>query len=160
MHGIVMGPLPAPNKAVPLEDLDHLGWNGTGRQASIPKPVFGICRVDVDGCTPRVHARLSSIGHRAAIISTRRGIYIPLDGGRQRVEILGDLGEVLCDAVDRRHSDGVTPASRQPNNRHQPWGDLASPAISVHFVEKGAVADAAGIALPSENSKARACRIG
>src|SRR5215831_20700651 len=85
MHRVIVGPLPAPDKTVPLEDVDNLGRYRVGGLAAGPEPIIGIGGIDVDRRTPGVHARLPGIRHSTAVISARRWIDITLCGSRKRI---------------------------------------------------------------------------
>src|SRR5271166_777772 len=83
VHRIVMKPLPAPDKTVPLEDLDNLGrYRATVRAIdhlrAMPVPVVGARGADIDGRAPAMHARFSGIGDGAAFIGSGRRVSIPL----------------------------------------------------------------------------------
>src|SRR5438552_19181968 len=68
MHRIVVRPLPAPDEAVPFENVDNLGREGVGRSGARPQPIFGVGRIDVDRRGPGLHARAPRLRHRTAIL--------------------------------------------------------------------------------------------
>src|SRR5262245_11304778 len=80
VHGVVVGPFPAPDKAVPLEYLDDFGRHSVGGSAAGPEPVFSMARIDVDCRAPGVHARRPRIGHSAAVVCPCGWIGIALYG--------------------------------------------------------------------------------
>src|ERR1700739_2192569 len=74
MHRVVVRPLAAPDKAVSLEDRDDLGrYPIDVPPGSVPLPIIGVRRVDIDCGTPGVHARLARIGNGSAALNARAG---------------------------------------------------------------------------------------
>src|SRR5215469_15196292 len=91
MHRVVVGPFAAPDKAVPLEDLDDLARDPIAVSGiAMAEPVVPICRIDVDRGTPSMHARLPRIGYRATVVGAGGRIGVPLQGRGQRVHLHGD----------------------------------------------------------------------
>ena len=68
---------------MPFEDADDLDWypidvSHVVVAGAMAEPVVGVGRADIDRGPPGMHARLSGIGDRAAVICSSRRVGVPL----------------------------------------------------------------------------------
>src|SRR5271154_6106020 len=112
-----MRPPSAPDESVPFEnrydlrrDAVTIGRDPIGVRA--PQPVVRIGRVDVDRGAPAMHAGLTRVGDRPALVGPTQWIKIFLVGRGQCVELQRDLVQLPIYTVDRRDADGVSPGLR------------------------------------------------
>src|SRR5665213_1160551 len=139
MHGVVMIPAPAPDKAVTLERRHNLFWHVVSVGCAffsmpIPQPVIGIIEVKIDRRAMGMHRGLALIGNAAAGIGAGNRIGGAANVWRERVNLGGDFTQRIGGAVPFGEFDGDVGAFGKPDERHEILLDLALAAIAIEML--------------------------
>src|SRR5665213_1733114 len=148
MHGVVMIPAPAPDKAVTLERrhnlLRHVVSIGRAFPAvAVPQPVVGIIEVKIDGRAIGVHRGLAPIGNAAAGKGAGNRIGGSANALGERINLGRDFAQRIGGAVQFGEFDGGVRAFGKPNEWHEIFLDLALAAIAIKTIEEFLVAETA-----------------
>ena len=110
MHGVVVVPLSAPDKAMCLKNLDDLQGDliAIGDRLAvrkvIPAPVVGVPGIDIDSDAEAVHAGAIGPGNDAPAEGAGRIVQILMEMGTL-VQFIGDCLKFLCGAVGSVKND-------------------------------------------------------
>ena len=151
MHGVVVVPASAPDKAVFLEYLHYLQEHGVavldvvalGGAFVVPTPVAGFPHADVDGKGEAVRTEPLCAGHDAPVESAG-AFQVGFPFG-MTVELVGDLLQLLVHVVHRGYEKFLPAKFWTPSNCPCVLADFGG-GVAVHLSEKGLAAYAARVA--------------